>query len=147
MEVIKCSKCKLDKDINSFRKDRAKKNGKRSVCRKCDMVTQAKYRQRPDIIERYKARDKIRYPSKMMMDRYKKYGITENEFNERLLQQLNKCPICLFEFQGKNICVDHCHKTKRIRGLLCKRCNLMIGNALDNIYILQRGIEYLIRNQ
>ena len=43
----------------------------------------------------------------------------------------------------KRLAVDHCHKTGKIRGLLCSTCNLMIGNAYDNPEILRSGANYL----
>lgn len=44
------------------------------------------------------------------------------------------------------LCVDHNHQTKKIRGLLCNRCNLLLGMAHDNPEILQKAIEYLKEN-
>jgi hypothetical protein len=39
--------------------------------------------------------------------------------------------------------VDHNHKTGRVRGLLCKRCNVAIGMLDDNPKLLARALEYL----
>lgn len=39
--------------------------------------------------------------------------------------------------------VDHCHETNKIRGLLCGKCNTLLGNAADSIEILEASIEYL----
>lgn len=52
-----------------------------------------------------------------------------------------KCAICLK--MTKVIAIDHCHLTKRRRGLLCRTCNLMIGFAHDDTSILEQAITYL----
>jgi hypothetical protein len=39
--------------------------------------------------------------------------------------------------------IDHDHQTGRVRGLLCHKCNTMLGMAADNPRWLQKAIEYL----
>lgn len=39
--------------------------------------------------------------------------------------------------------LDHCHKTGHIRGLLCTRCNFLLGFARDNVINLHAAIRYL----
>lgn len=41
--------------------------------------------------------------------------------------------------------VDHCHKTGRFRGLLCRPCNTSLGHFSDDVEKLQRAIDYLQR--
>ncbi len=73
------------------------------------------------------------------------YGITLNEYKELLNSHNNCCAIC--ETTKRALHVDHDHKTKRIRGILCNRCNMLLG-ALDNtewrikadIYLKERGL-------
>ena len=62
-----------------------------------------------------------------------------------LNRQRDKCAICKkpSSFNGVSLVVDHCHKTGTIRGLLCHMCNLMLGNASDDIKILLNGVTYL----
>lgn len=50
------------------------------------------------------------------------------------------CAICL---GTKKLCIDHCHKTGRVRGALCASCNNMLGQAKDRVDLLLRAIEYL----
>lgn len=45
-----------------------------------------------------------------------------------------------------NINVVHCHKTGKVRGLLCFNCNTGIGKLKDDIELLKRAVEYLERN-
>jgi hypothetical protein len=60
-------------------------------------------------------------------------------------QQGNLCAICKESFQFKKyaIHIDHDHVSGRIRGLLCRSCNLLLGHAKDNIAILRQCIQYL----
>ena len=77
----------------------------------------------------------------------RKYGITLKERNVILKKQNNKCKICFYKFnenEFKSIaCVDHCHTTNKIRGLLCRTCNAGLGYFKDNIETLTKVITYL----
>lgn len=74
--------------------------------------------------------------------RLRKYGLTPITWEALKKRQDNKCRICLEQFTGQ-ICVDHDHITRRTRGLLCRTCNLILGYAKDNPFILSRSIAYL----
>jgi len=72
------------------------------------------------------------------------YGITLEEKNRMIENQEGKCLICGNEFKdSKDKHVDHCHKTNRVRGILCSHCNSGIGFFQDNVNILQKAIKYL----
>lgn len=43
----------------------------------------------------------------------------------------------------KKLCVDHCHETGEVRGLLCSKCNTAIGMFQEDINVMYRAIEYL----
>ena len=76
-----------------------------------------------------------------------KYGLNAEEYYNMFESQNNKCTICGEEFSDSNRAfVDHCHKTNKVRGLLCTRCNSLLGMAKDNIEILQNAIKYLSQN-
>jgi hypothetical protein len=73
-----------------------------------------------------------------------KYNLTAEKYYNMFLIQNNKCAICHEEFlDGNKAFVDHCHKTNKVRGLLCAKCNSLLGMARDNIEILQNAIKYL----
>ena len=78
------------------------------------------------------------------------YGIDINRYNQILESQNYTCAICGSTETGgrgkKHFSVDHCHTTKKVRGLLCKSCNIMLGEAKDNPRTLSRAIEYLERS-
>lgn len=82
----------------------------------------------------YQSRYKREHPKKYRNTKLKHlYGITLQEFNEKLLKQSNKCDICIVSenklSNGKiqNFVVDHCHSTGQVRGLLCHDCNKNVG--------------------
>jgi hypothetical protein len=74
-----------------------------------------------------------------------RFGLTLEEYNEMFKKQGGRCAICKTDkcSSGHNLSVDHCHKTGNIRGLLCKPCNLVLGNSGDNIKILISAANYL----
>lgn len=55
------------------------------------------------------------------------------------------CAICGVpeEELSKPLNVDHNHETDAVRGLLCWRCNVMIGHAFDDVRILEAAVKYL----
>ena len=70
--------------------------------------------------------------------------MTVEEYNERLLKQDGKCAICSkTNKSGKRLFVDHCHRTGRIRGLLCGPCNNAIGLFYDNPELMNKAAAYL----
>ena len=80
--------------------------------------------------------DKKGYYRKCQVKRYN--GMTLEEYDEILEHQNNQCAICgkTSEEEGRRLSIDHNHETGEIRGLLCRMCNLVLGNANDDISIL-----------
>lgn len=74
-----------------------------------------------------------------------KYGLTESEYKELFKTQDNKCLICGDSFDNTKAFVDHDHLTGKVRGLLCTRCNSLLGMCKDNVDILKSAITYLER--
>lgn len=72
--------------------------------------------------------------------------ITEEQFEALLGRQARACAIC-FEAVGERLNVDHDHSTGKVRGLLCRRCNLLLGKVQDNETILASAINYLRRSR
>jgi len=82
--------------------------------------------------------------SNRLYQKKNKYGLLPEEYYSLFINQQNKCAICGLEFNENNKgFVDHCHITNKIRGLLCTKCNSLLGMANDNKDILQKAIEYL----
>jgi len=76
----------------------------------------------------------------------REYGLTHDEYMALLDGQGDVCAICGDSGQRRALAVDHDHENGQVRGLLCDRCNPMLGYARDNIAILEAAIEYLKRN-
>ena len=75
-----------------------------------------------------------------------KYGITAEEYDEMLESQGNGCAICSGRELQKgryHMHVDHNHVTGQVRGILCHKCNSLLGMAKDSIEILNLAIAYL----
>lgn len=74
----------------------------------------------------------------------KKYGITGAEYNAMREEQEGSCLIC----RGRPdvLVVDHCHKTGRVRGLLCASCNTALGYLYDSPEVASAAAEYLLRS-
>lgn len=70
------------------------------------------------------------------------FGITVAMYEEMLAKQNGVCAICSYKQEG-SLAVDHCHESGRIRGLLCRKCNIGIGHFRDNIGLLQAAGQYL----
>lgn len=71
------------------------------------------------------------------------YGITTEQYDNLLKSQDGKCAICNSPGNGIRLDVDHCHETKAIRGLLCRKCNQGIGLLGNNTGRLASAIDYL----
>lgn len=72
------------------------------------------------------------------------YGINLQEYNKMLKNQQGTCKICNSKPKyKKSLSVDHCHKTGKVRGLLCGDCNTGLGKFRDNIDSLKNAIKYL----
>ena len=79
------------------------------------------------------------------------YNLTLEEFNAMKKNQNDLCSICSLEEQKKlnpdrkdrDLSVDHNHDTGKVRALLCRSCNLMIGNSYENSNILRKAADYL----
>lgn len=73
----------------------------------------------------------------------KRFGLTEEEF-ARMFASADVCEICRNpEKRARRLSLDHCHNTGVIRGFLCSRCNLIIGNAKDDPDLLEKAAMYL----
>tara|TARA_B110000902_G_scaffold106601_1_gene126004 strand:+ start:620 stop:1087 length:468 start_codon:yes stop_codon:yes gene_type:complete len=78
-----------------------------------------------------------------------KYGIDLVEYNKLLVKQKHSCYICKKHkdtFKNR-LCVDHNHKTGKVRGLLCASCNYVLGHSKDSVRILKTMIKYLKENK
>lgn len=74
------------------------------------------------------------------------YKISQQEYDVLFSLQKGCCILCntpLSSLTKKSLSVDHNHKTGKVRGLLCTKCNSLLGFARDDIELLRRAIKYL----
>jgi len=132
-----CKQCKKQKDKEWYNRNKEHINYINKRWNKNNLKRHNKIKNRWAKNNKHKVKEMNRkYELK------KKYGITIEEYIIMLKNQNYKCLICNLKSK-KNLCVDHCHKTNKVRGLLCKNCNFLLGNAKDNINILKKAIKYL----
>jgi Recombination endonuclease VII len=70
-----------------------------------------------------------------------KHGIDSGWLEENKIKQGNRCAICTVT--SERLEIDHCHKTQKIRALLCHKCNSLLGMCDDSQLVLLNAISYL----
>lgn len=123
----RCSDCGVEKPLEEFVKNRAKKSGVSSYCKPCWNVRIRRHKQRL-------------YGGERNFLLELRYGVTEGDVAQMLAEQGGLCAICRSKPAQH---VDHCHDTKVVRGLLCFGCNRGLGKASDDPALLRRGLSYL----
>lgn len=81
-----------------------------------------------------------------LADVRQRYGVSEEQYAEMMERAGGVCEICgrvPSEVSKKGACVDHCHDSGKVRGILCAPCNAGIGSLQDDPAVLRRAIEYL----
>ncbi len=126
-----CPKCDKEKEISDFNKDKHTAFGIAIYCRVCTGKKSS---------VRYKNFKRNHKNTQLKSN----YGITIDEYEKLLDKQNGCCAICGRPDNGKRLmCVDHCHSTGEVRGLLCNNCNLGLGNFIDNVELLENAVKYL----
>ena len=120
-----CSVCREEKLLEFFPRNY---NGLYKVSQKCKLCTakeSSEYRKK--------------YPYK---NAARKYSIPEEQVEA--MWATENCMICNAPRKAdKMLCIDHCHSTGRIRGVLCDDCNIALGKFKDNPESLKQAILYL----
>lgn len=151
-----CSKCEARKFVTEFY--RRGDGTLRSQCKECeraanrarysDSPPEAKERAKkwrednPDRVKDYKKKNRRRYH---YADLIRKYGVSESAFKAMMKAQDGCCDICFDKFHWETNApnVDHDHRGGAVRGLLCRRCNSVLGLVKDNPEMLRVAAAYL----
>lgn len=148
--MVSCTKCKETKPKDSFRKRKNSSNGLQYWCRKCEnKANRQRYKPKPKKKKKQTNPKTIKRNARNRMLQHR-YNITLEEYEQMYENQNGKCSICNDNYPsgGTNgLYVDHCHKTGNVRGLLCPRCNSLLGRFLDDQKILNKALEYLNKNK
>ena len=138
MDTKQCQMCKIIKPVYDFHKNKKLKSGYSSYCRKCKYESNKRSDKKGLSENREKFLDQRKNWHLKTM-----YNITLNDYKKILKSQNNVCAICMKKDKYKMLAVDHCHKTNKVRGLLCQKCNRAIGQLDENINSLKNAIKYL----
>ena len=137
-----CSRCGQVKPLDSFHKDKSRRDGRRDICKEC--------------AQEYYRNWKRTNPDRARVAQIKyMYRMTADEYAAKLREQGGVCSICgkTPDENGKDLAVDHDHSCcpgtrscgKCVRGLLCRTCNLAIGYFQDSTELLLAAVAYLRR--
>lgn len=149
-----CSRCKLQKPATDFGKDKRRKDGLRSRCKDCNNTEYREWYYNSDGAESSR-RYREAHPEQREISRKKwqdenqwrvnlrRYGLSPGEYEMLLDDQGGVCKICGALPVKKNLAVDHCHVTGKVRSLLCGNCNTALGLAGESTSTLLKMIEYL----
>lgn len=121
-----------------------KKNRKkvREYARKWHAENKERYKEKR---AEYYQKTKDDHKRRMRENHLKKtYGITLEQMDEMLTQQNSKCAICKTSLKKRRPCVDHCHQTNAIRGLLCRSCNLKLA-VVEDKWFCEKANQYLTK--
>jgi hypothetical protein len=126
-----CCICKDDKVITDFGKDKYCPLGYSYKCKACKRI--------------YNRNSGSN--TKRRFNKSKIYStlVDHSTFVQMFSERQGKCDVCKVQF--KSLCVDHCHTTGIIRGLLCNKCNLALGLIQDSQNTLQNAIMYLDKSK
>ena len=167
-----CSKCGKEKELHEFPTSKREKYGVSYECKKCrhqyyldnrerfiakskeqrikNKEALSEYRKeyakknKEKIADFQKEYRKTHKEERLNHQYLRKYNISLNEVKELYKKQDGKCALFGEELKwGRECHLDHDHKTGEVRGLLCYKCNLMVGFAEDNVEKLLAAIDYI----
>lgn len=128
-------------------------SGQQRICRLCDQAKDLDAfpkdgwrRRRHECSECWRAHKRAAYKSNEAAESHRRrtYGLDGDAFVDMLVAQRGRCAICYGELGDKSRPhVDHCHKTGKVRAILCSRCNRGLGNVNDNPALLRAMADYI----
>ena len=140
--VRECKKCGIKKEIDNFGVYKIagrKEFTHRRTCKQCRRTWEAnRYALDPNLRITKNKTAKIYHLSK--------YNLSQEQYDNLTNKQKGLCLICNIKPLKGILHIDHCHKTGKVRGLLCGTCNRGIGMFKENKKLLIKAIEYLESN-
>lgn len=144
-----CKSCQQIRHMTEFPIQFAATDGRMALCKFCENARQRTWRKaamasRPDFVA----------ARQLSQDKHKaqRYGLTLEAYRELEAKVTGKCevchkpPRCRKQWRADSrLHIDHCHKTGKVRGLLCTDCNRAIGLFEDDPAALFRAAEYVRR--
>ena len=129
-----CTQCNCTKSSEDFYKRKSRPGGRQthSECKDCFKARVTKrYQSDPDRINDLRA--------------CAVYGITIDQLTDMRKQANGICQACERPGEGqfKRLVIDHDHETGKVRGLICQKCNTVLGLVKDNINTLQNLAQFI----
>lgn len=135
--MTRCSVCHMSKRASAYGyQKRGDRYSLRATCKACRSQTEAK---------RYKSLTPEQKEQQRAQALFKLYGVTVENYNDMFESQAGRCAGCCRHQSDlpKSLSVDHCHKTGKVRGLLCQGCNAAIGLVKESKETLTNLVIYL----
>ena len=119
-----------------------------------ELAYRKKYKQRPEVKERHRIATRNYYhtPNGKAAGRRQSlkrlYNISIEQYDMLFNSQHGVCAICSKpQRDNRKLFVDHDHETNKVRGLLCDKCNFILGLSGESPSVLQEGINYLAKHK
>lgn len=149
-----CPKCGVQKPFDQYPKNKRNKHGIGTYCCTCSAEIVREHRATPEGQKAHRAASK-RWREENRdrhADNHAKwlYGIEHGTYADMLAKQNGRCAICGTDEPGNGVRrfhIDHCHSSKKVRGLLCDQCNRGLGIFRDSVKLLSSAIDYLLSSE
>lgn len=141
-----CRTCLDPKPLSDFYNHRTTRDGKSGECKLCTDVRNKKWRaENRDRHNELNQHYRLRNPEKILAARILyKNKMTLEERNALFDRYEHRCGACNNKATDKvPLCVDHCHDTLAIRGVLCRSCNAGLGFLGDQAEGVEKVLAYL----
>ncbi len=152
-EILKnkvCSICHEMKPRSDYYLRSKAKGWISAKCKKCQLAYYSNWiKNKPGKHAQYSRAQRVKNPSKFKAKAHKArlrylYDISVDQFDSMFRGQNGACAICGKQnLNGRRLCIDHDHKTGKVRGLLCSPCNGFLGQIDDDKSAALKAIQYL----
>lgn len=144
--VYRAKKRKMERESRQRNLESRRKRDREYHARNRDRILERSRVQRlaltPEQLAQRRCRERERYKRTRIAQLCRKYNITRAQYDRLLQRSQGQCELC---GQRTKLCIDHNHKTGRVRGLLCKYCNVALGLIESRGMSLQCISRYLRR--
>jgi len=131
MSSKNCSRCKIEKSLDSFSRDKYQQSGYKSACKNCANNDFTMWRSKN--LQQARKKDRVKHYQR-------KYNLSQEQAELLVENRQGVCSICK---NVDNLVVDHCHTTSDVRGFICSACNSVLGYSRDNTNTLKAAVQYL----
>lgn len=150
MKTKICTRCNKEKPLSEFYKTKHNKVGVIAECKVCKRTYTMQRWQgiKSNPVLHEKEKERCRKNSRRWSLK-EDYGLTIEDWNKLFKKQQGCCAICgkhQSEFE-EVLCVDHRHSDDKVRGLLCRKCNMVLGLVDESNTIIQGMLEYVKKHK